>query len=382
MQQIDSRPEESIVSTGILSPSAETLFSEHVVGGQIFLPGVGYLEMMFAATRRTVLKAIAFIRPCVLPVPRPDAPEKCILRCTRRGRDAFEIASWRGVKTSDHLKFLTHFSASFVDIESESIAPTHISERRAVAVKFQGGTYEEQLAAGKYPAATNTCGLSFSLKLPMSLFKAVLHSPSCAQNLQNIMALLSKIKSNMNERHVALRLAQILNAPGNRHRLCVMARYYDSSNFECARFVSRIDYRGIRRTQLVSKSFRELHMTTSGKPPKRQTYSSAQAWTQPKTRMAKKKPLTAQASVGSRTRSRDSLIQELIAITATIIGSAISADAPLMSAGLDSIATTELSALMSERFNTELPQTLLFDHPSLQSVADFLLLERESVPIL
>jgi acyl carrier protein len=53
-----------------------------------------------------------------------------------------------------------------------------------------------------------------------------------------------------------------------------------------------------------------------------------------------------------------------------------------MSAGLDSIATTELSALMSERFNTELPQTLLFDHPSLQSVADFLLLERESVPIL
>ena len=44
-----------------------------------------------------------------------------------------------------------------------------------------------------------------------------------------------------------------------------------------------------------------------------------------------------------------------------------------MSAGLDSIATTELSALMSEHFKTELPQTLLFDHPSLRSVADFLL---------
>ena len=176
MQQIDSRPEESIVSTGILSPSAEALFSEHVVGGQIFLPGVGYLEMMFAATRRTALKAIAFIRPCVLPVPRPDAFEKCILRCTRRGRDAFEIASWRGVKTSDDLKFSTHFSASFVDIESESIAPTHISERRSVTVKFQGGTYEEKLAAGKYPAATNTGDFSFSLKSPMSLFKAVLHA--------------------------------------------------------------------------------------------------------------------------------------------------------------------------------------------------------------
>ena len=44
-----------------------------------------------------------------------------------------------------------------------------------------------------------------------------------------------------------------------------------------------------------------------------------------------------------------------------------------MSAGLDSIATTELSTLMSEHFKTELPQTLLFDHPSLRSVADFLL---------
>ena len=75
----------------------------------------------------------------------------------------------------------------------------------------------------------------------------------------------------------------------------------------------------------------------------------------------------------SRTRSRDSLIQELSAITTTITGSTVSADAPLMSAGLDSIATTELSTLMSEHFKTELPQTLLFDHPSLRSVADFLL---------
>ena len=139
-QQIDSRPEESIISAGILSPSAEALFSDHVVGGQIFLPGVGYLEMMFAATHRTVLKAIAFIRPCVLPVPRPDAPEKCVLRCTRRGKDAFEIASWRGPKTSDKLKFLTHFSASFADMESGSIAPTHISAQRDFVVfKSQAG---------------------------------------------------------------------------------------------------------------------------------------------------------------------------------------------------------------------------------------------------
>ena len=144
MQRTVSRPEESIVSAGILSPSAEALFSDHVVGGGILLPGVGYLEMMFAATRRTVLKAVTFIRPCVLPVPRPGAPEKCILRCTRRGKDAFEIASWRGAKTSDEFKFSTHFSASFADMESGSIATTHILGRRDfVAFISQGGEYKD-----------------------------------------------------------------------------------------------------------------------------------------------------------------------------------------------------------------------------------------------
>ena len=120
MQRIDSRPEESIVSAGILSSSAEALFSDHVVGGGILLPGVGYIEMMFAAMRCSVLKAVAFIRPCALPG-WPGALEKCILRCTRRGKDTFEIASWRGAKTSDELKFSTHFSASFADMESGSI---------------------------------------------------------------------------------------------------------------------------------------------------------------------------------------------------------------------------------------------------------------------
>ena len=144
MQQIDSRPEESIVSAGILSPSAEALFSEHVVGGGILLPGVGYLEMMFAATRCTVLKAVTFIRPCVLPVPRPGASKKCVLRCIRRGKDAFEIASWRGAKTSDDLKFSTHFSASFADMESEFVAPSHILGRRDfVAFISQGGEYKD-----------------------------------------------------------------------------------------------------------------------------------------------------------------------------------------------------------------------------------------------
>ena len=64
---VDSHLDE--ISTGLLAPSAEALFADHVVGGQILLPGVGYLEMMFIANlgRHSVFTDIAFMRPCWLP---------------------------------------------------------------------------------------------------------------------------------------------------------------------------------------------------------------------------------------------------------------------------------------------------------------------------
>ena len=40
-----------------------------------------------------------------------------------------------------------------------------------------------------------------------------------------------------------------------------------------------------------------------------------------------------------------------------------------MSIGLDSISATELAMRLSERLDLELPPTLLFDHPSLRSIA-------------
>ena len=45
-----SWPDEAVVFSGALSPSALLLFSHHVVGGTIILPGVGYVEMAFAAS--------------------------------------------------------------------------------------------------------------------------------------------------------------------------------------------------------------------------------------------------------------------------------------------------------------------------------------------
>ena len=86
-----SRLDEAVVFSGALSPSAEALFSHHVVGGTIILPGVGYVEMAFAASSGRALTAVAFLRPCVLL--GPGRGEKCVLRCTRRASGALEIAS-------------------------------------------------------------------------------------------------------------------------------------------------------------------------------------------------------------------------------------------------------------------------------------------------
>ena len=86
-----SRLDEAVVFSGALSPSAEALFSHHVVAGAIILPGVGYIEMAFAASSGRALAAVAFLRPCVLS--GPGRGEKCVLRCTRRATGALEISS-------------------------------------------------------------------------------------------------------------------------------------------------------------------------------------------------------------------------------------------------------------------------------------------------
>ena len=78
-----SRLEEAVVFSGALSSAAEALFSHHVVTGTIILPGVGYVEMAFAASSGRALTAVAFLRPCVLS--GPGRGKKCALRCTRQG---------------------------------------------------------------------------------------------------------------------------------------------------------------------------------------------------------------------------------------------------------------------------------------------------------
>ena len=63
---------DTVVFSGVLTPSAELLFSDHVVGGNILFPGVGYVEVAFTANigKGSVLTSVAFLRPCILPEPR------------------------------------------------------------------------------------------------------------------------------------------------------------------------------------------------------------------------------------------------------------------------------------------------------------------------
>ena len=46
----------------------------------------------------------------------------------------------------------------------------------------------------------------------------------------------------------------------------------------------------------------------------------------------------------------------------------IAANTPLMEAGVDSLGATELQRGLSEQLSTEFEATLLFDHPSIDSI--------------
>ena len=63
------------------------------------------------------------------------------------------------------------------------------------------------------------------------------------------------------------------------------------------------------------------------------------------------------------------VIETTSAAVLEVLGTKVKVDTPLMSAGLDSIAVTDLVNVLSKRFEIELPPTLLFDHPTIDSVA-------------
>ena len=130
-----SRLDEAVVFSGALSSSAEALFSHHVVGGTIILPGVGYVEMAFAASSGRALAAVAFLRPCVLP--EPGRGVKCVLRCIRRA-GALEIASARGNESSS---FASCFAGTLANIDIDHTGTASTREFSARTGRFVKALY-------------------------------------------------------------------------------------------------------------------------------------------------------------------------------------------------------------------------------------------------
>ena len=73
--------------------------------------------------------------------------------------------------------------------------------------------------------------------------------------------------------------------------------------------------------------------------------------------------------------------QTILAVVLEVQGTAVTVETPLMSAGLDSISATELGNALAERFDTELPQTVLFDHPTIGAVASLIADSSAAVPM-
>ena len=65
-------------------------------------------------------------------------------------------------------------------------------------------------------------------------------------------------------------------------------------------------------------------------------------------------------------------------IAQEVIGTEVDTNAPLMSIGMDSLSAMEFTNAIAARFSMDLPPTVLFDHPTVDSLAKFLSHELQS----
>ena len=77
-----------------------------------------------------------------------------------------------------------------------------------------------------------------------------------------------------------------------------------------------------------------------------------------------------EASTGERPLARTTGLR---ALTRQLLGTHAPANTPLMDAGLDSLAGTELMRRLGEQLRQELPATVLFDYPATGSIGEHLL---------
>ena len=67
------------------------------------------------------------------------------------------------------------------------------------------------------------------------------------------------------------------------------------------------------------------------------------------------------------------VLEQLQGIAMEVMGKAMDSSAPLMAAGLDSLAAVELKNAVSSKFGVNLQATLAFDYPTLDALSGFIL---------
>jgi len=69
--------------------------------------------------------------------------------------------------------------------------------------------------------------------------------------------------------------------------------------------------------------------------------------------------------------SAEALLASVTSVVGSILGQAPAPDEPLLAAGLDSLSAVEVRNSLEQRFQVELPGTLVFDYPSLRAIGGF-----------
>ena len=352
-------------STGVLSPSAEVLFLDHVVSGHILLPGVGYLEMTFIANlgRHSAFTSIAFMRPCSLP--QPGGNERCVLRSTQRDEGTFEIASWRVITSTVEPKFKTHFRAVLdnIDIASETM-PMQLSRAVRFTNSMQELSPDEEAAvqAQHQPMASQELVSSWSGSLdatpPTGLGESTSSfnptSPRVNEWTTKILPCASPTDLNASNEEsyttsplecAALDSLRFLGMSLAPHPLLAVRGidYTDSSDMHACSTLRNCglgDWRGARAGLLKAQysNTKDFHLPLV--PSSRTKTANDIRIHDVSSQNSSTRSQVAKASTQSRPRAD---IAEIVRKTVkTLLGTEVPDDAPLMGAGLDSVAAVEL----------------------------------------
>ena len=79
--------------------------------------------------------------------------------------------------------------------------------------------------------------------------------------------------------------------------------------------------------------------------------------------------------MSARSTDRAELQVAVSACAKALLGTTVPSNAPLMSVGLDSIAATEFTSAISEKLSMSVSAIMLFDYPTVDSIASHLALE-------